>query len=172
MFFRYFFNFFCWNTRINTIGFYNRVFQNNRSSCNYGVTSYYHMVHYNSTHPNQNIVFYGATMHNGIVSYRYIISNGSFGFFVGAMHTSAILNIYFVTDTNFVYITTNNTTKPYTTFLTNYYISNNSCIWSDKTIRCNLWGNASCRKNNRHTMFFGKDTKRTKLLGGVYAKLE
>src|SRR5690625_646365 len=150
MFFGHFFYLFSWNSGINTVTFYYRVFYNNCPSGYYGTAAYYCIIHYNGTHTNQYIVCNSTSVYNSIMTNRYIVANSSFSFFVRTMHTRTILNVYVVAYANFIYIAANNTAKPYTTSLAENHISNNCSIWCNKTIRCNLWSSTSCRKNNRH----------------------
>lgn len=112
------------------------------------------MIHHDSSHAYEYIIFDRATMHYGPMADGYIVSNRSSRFLVGAMDDSCVLNIHFIADPDTVDITADDGLEPKTAFIACDHIAGNCCIFSQVAIFSEPGKYSFYRFDQRQNVYF------------------
>src|SRR5262245_30537038 len=98
------------------------------------------MVHDNTSHTDERSIINCAAVQNHTMADADAIAERGSAFFVGAVDNCSVLNIGFAANSNSKNIAAQNGVVPNRTFLTDYDITNDCCIWGNETACPDFWG--------------------------------
>src|SRR5690606_24740829 len=117
------FNFLCWNAGIKIARFTVHIFKYHCTGGDNNIRFDNSTIHYNGTHPDQDVIMDHTTVNDSIMPNIDVASNICTISLIGTMYGDIVLYIGIIANFNVIHIATNNSIKPNGTMRTDLYIA-------------------------------------------------